>query len=315
MLKRTVNSLLKARKGRGDIEIVVVEEGDMPQKIEGVKYIFLPRKNLGLGYARNTGVKNASGDIILFTDDDVVVDENWIDEMIRGFQYGDGIYGVAGLTRTLIVKWFNGVEEILGLPGGGIKWLYWSGNKIVPAFGMSGCNMGFRKEVFDEFSFIEHSFGKYGGDDWYLSTKVREKYKCVFNPSAVVYHQPKNKLTRLMDVYFRRQICDYLAKRDLYGYSKFYAVFGKLFQCVIIRFFVSLVIIVIFGFKGLLFVALMYYILSLVSIIKFLRYIEDKRCFFIYPFVKFITELGIFKGELCVLFSKDVHFDKILERY
>ena len=96
-LEKAVDSLVRLDYPREYFEIVVVEEGDSPQPLEGVEYIFLPRRDLGLGYARNTGVRNAKGDIIAFTDDDCIVDPLWLKEILAGFE-DPMVQGVAGAT-------------------------------------------------------------------------------------------------------------------------------------------------------------------------------------------------------------------------
>ena len=48
---------------------------------ERFKLVREPR--MGLSRAKNTGIENAGGDLILFTDDDVVVDPNWIEAHVR----------------------------------------------------------------------------------------------------------------------------------------------------------------------------------------------------------------------------------------
>ena len=78
LLEQTVDSLLALDYPSANYEIVIVEEGDGAKPIEGVHYVFLPRRNLGLGYARNTGVQNAQGEIIAFTDDDCLHEKNWL---------------------------------------------------------------------------------------------------------------------------------------------------------------------------------------------------------------------------------------------
>lgn len=62
-----------------DIEYVIVDDGSVDNTCEvvkkfDVKYIYQP--NGGCASARNTGIKNATGDIILFIDSDVFVPKN-----------------------------------------------------------------------------------------------------------------------------------------------------------------------------------------------------------------------------------------------
>jgi glycosyltransferase involved in cell wall biosynthesis len=50
----------------------------------------------GLSRARNTGVRESTGDIIAFTDDDCIVPEHWIADIVRAFEAeadGDLMYG------------------------------------------------------------------------------------------------------------------------------------------------------------------------------------------------------------------------------
>ncbi|TRW82854.1 glycosyltransferase [Mycolicibacterium sp. 018/SC-01/001] len=60
-----------------------------------VRVIDEPRP--GLSRARNTGLLAAAGDIVAFTDDDVVVDRHWLTAVARGFTRGDSVSCVSGL--------------------------------------------------------------------------------------------------------------------------------------------------------------------------------------------------------------------------
>ena len=56
-----------------------------------VKYIFEPKQ--GLSHGRNSGIANANGNILVFTDDDVRANNNWISELHRAFHtYPDAVY-------------------------------------------------------------------------------------------------------------------------------------------------------------------------------------------------------------------------------
>jgi len=313
-LQKAVDSVRKCDYPPNKIEIVVVEENEKPLPIEGVKYVYLPPKNLGLGYTHNRGVANAAGEIIVFTDDDVIVSKEWLQELVFIFEDPE-VVGVAGLVRTQQGSAISETEEILGLPGGGLKALERSGGNIVATELLSTCNLAYRRRVFDEFSFLETSFGKFGGDDWFLGKQVSEKYKTVFNPKAVIYHKPKATLGRLVHTYYRRQITDYMGRRDLKSQSKARAIFGKMHHCVIFRFAAALLVLFFFKAGGFLFICCLYYLLSLISISGLWRYVNSKKSFFLYPFIKFLSELGILKGEIMILFASEKEFDRILENY
>lgn len=60
-----------------------------------VRVIDEPRP--GLSRARNTGLQAATGDVVAFTDDDVVVDRHWLSAIARGFARGSAVSCVSGL--------------------------------------------------------------------------------------------------------------------------------------------------------------------------------------------------------------------------
>ena len=314
LLLQAVESVRKSSYPPEDYEIVVVEEDLEPQPIDGVVYVHLPLKNRGVGYCHNRGVEHAHGEIVAFTDDDVLVDREWLQMLVSSFDDPD-VYGVAGLVRTLRGKAAGETEELLGLPGGGLRALARSGGAVVRTVTLSTCNLAYRRCVFDEFSFLETSFGKFGGDDWYLGKQVSEKYKTVFNPHALVHHRPKAAVDRLVHTYYRRQLTDYMARRYLKNQSRLRAIFDKKQQCVIFRTAAGLAIALAFGIEGIVALCVGYYLLSLLSIVRLWRYGANKRSFFLFPFIKLITELGILKGEVLILFVSENKFDAILDRY
>ncbi|HEX4851463.1 MAG TPA: glycosyltransferase family A protein, partial [Puia sp.] len=84
-LEKLFNSIDK------DFELIVVDNAPsdgrtavLVKAYPQIKYILEPRK--GLDFARNTGVKAATGTIIAFTDDDVSVDEYWTRFMKQSFE-------------------------------------------------------------------------------------------------------------------------------------------------------------------------------------------------------------------------------------
>ncbi|MBL8191552.1 MAG: glycosyltransferase family 2 protein, partial [Acidobacteria bacterium] len=64
--------------------------------------LFILREDrAGLSRARNLGLSKASGDILVFTDDDVLVTENWLDEIHREFM-NPNLYMLGG--RVLLAR-------------------------------------------------------------------------------------------------------------------------------------------------------------------------------------------------------------------
>ncbi|MBX7454662.1 glycosyltransferase family 2 protein [Mycolicibacterium sp. 3033] len=87
-----------------DLEIIVVDNAaatDATHRYVAalgdprVRVIDEPRP--GLSRARNTGLLAAAGDVVAFTDDDVVVDRHWLVAVARGFTRGDSVWCVSGL--------------------------------------------------------------------------------------------------------------------------------------------------------------------------------------------------------------------------
>src|SRR5581483_7153755 len=81
-----------------DYEIIVVDNAstdDTRQVIENfartnqrLRYLYEARA--GLSYARNAAIKNSQGELLAFTDDDVLVTENWLAEIHREFASDPG---------------------------------------------------------------------------------------------------------------------------------------------------------------------------------------------------------------------------------
>ena len=57
---------------------------DLVFGMDGVRYVREPRPWLGI--ARNTGILHCDGDLIAFTDDDVVVHPQWIGRFVPIFE-------------------------------------------------------------------------------------------------------------------------------------------------------------------------------------------------------------------------------------
>ncbi|MBP1299980.1 MULTISPECIES: glycosyltransferase family 2 protein [unclassified Curtobacterium] len=103
-----------------DLEVVVVDNAPSddatrrlvtaPGTDPRIRYVLEPTP--GLSSARNAGVRAARGEVVAFTDDDVVVDRGWLRALASGFARGEDVVCVSGLVasgelRTPAQRWFD----------------------------------------------------------------------------------------------------------------------------------------------------------------------------------------------------------------
>src|ERR1044072_3731378 len=94
MLAAALEPLLGQDAGGVRYEVVVVDnksthntratvESFINKGNPNLRYVFEPKQ--GIAHGRNAGIAAAKGDIIAFTDDDVVVTDNWIATIKQAF--------------------------------------------------------------------------------------------------------------------------------------------------------------------------------------------------------------------------------------
>ena len=184
-------------------EIVVVEETDTPCPVAGTNYVPIPRQEHGFGYARNVGVRAARGEILLFTDDDCEVAEEWADGLVTPLRNNPRILGVAGAVLVRNCGLIGYAENILGFPGGGLRYRHAAKGGVVPTRHLSTCNCAYRRDaILRAGGFMEGA--RLGGEDFLLAERVTALGPCVYAPGAVVYHRPRGSLSAVLRWFMRR---------------------------------------------------------------------------------------------------------------
>lgn len=154
----------------------------------------------GLSHARNAGVKSAKGEIVAFIDDDAIADENWLSQMTSNYQ-DPRVLGVGG---NIIPKWEG--SRSVWFPEE-LDWIVGCSYKGLPQCRASvrnpiGCNMSFRKNVFEKVGFFATHIGRFGkkllaGEEPEFSLRVLKAFpgsKIIYDPTAVVFHHvPKGR--------------------------------------------------------------------------------------------------------------------------
>ena len=316
LLEEAVRSLLEVAYPSDRYEIIVVEEADEPQPIRQTNYIFLPRRNLGLAYARNQGVKHSKGDIILFTDDDCIVDRDWLKNMVQ-IIVKEGVGGVAGTTLAQDGNAIGKCEEIMGFPGGGVKRYVKSGGRIEPTKLLSGCNCAYDKKVFETMTFEEKGVGILGGDDCMLGIQVSEKYGCKYNPNAIVYHKPRGNLFKIVKWFERRRINEFLYEEKEHGTKNYYTLLRGLHKSVLLRILIILTLILCGAFTSIIAFALIifYFCVLYYKHLRIIIFTKEYSTVFVLPIVKIFMDIGILKAEIKYIFCPYKTLFGVLSEY
>jgi glycosyltransferase involved in cell wall biosynthesis len=203
-------------------EIVVVDNApssDATQQLVAemphVRYVLEPRP--GLDIARNAGVLNSTGEIIAFTDDDVIVHPDWVMRLQQSFQEPK-VMAVTGLVLAAALE--TEAQYLFEK--------YWAFNRGyrpmtydteyfeqlkpwgVPAWYVgAGANMAFRRQVFELIGGFDERLdvGASGcsGDSEFWYRVLAEGWHCHYEPTAIAYHYHRRDLDSL-----KRQIFYYM---------------------------------------------------------------------------------------------------------
>jgi O-antigen biosynthesis protein len=190
-------------------EVIVVDNAPQTDAAERLvrerfghlaRYVTEPRR--GLAAAHNRGLTLAGGEIIAFTDDDVIVDEDWLTAVAAGFAAGADVGCVTGLivpaelqTPAQVTleahggfsKGFAKRRFSIGEPGADPLFPFTAG-----AFG-SGANMAFSAALLRELGGFDPATGAgslaRGGDDLLAFFRtIVAGHILLYQPGAVVWH-------------------------------------------------------------------------------------------------------------------------------
>ncbi|MEW6680873.1 MAG: glycosyltransferase family A protein [bacterium] len=107
-LKQCLESIFKQDYLQEDFEIIVIDDGSSDGTEEMLKELSKEQSNLryflqshkGPAAARNLGIKEARGEIIGFTDNDCVLNLEWVRKMVEAHRLSNGAMAIGGLTKV-----------------------------------------------------------------------------------------------------------------------------------------------------------------------------------------------------------------------
>src|SRR5260221_1487336 len=218
-LKRCLDSLLPLQQKYG-FELLVIDNAPsddatakLVKRSAPARY-FLERRP-GLDFARNRAWMEATGDLIAYLDDDVVVDSGWLAGLQEAWGENSDAAAFTGLVMPLRLDTTAQVlfEKRNGFRRGFDKNRFGKelpGNSLYPCgagiFG-AGCNMAFRRDVlryiggFDEA--LDTGAPLPGGGDLDIFYRiVRAGHVLVYEPSYMVFHEHRASESGLRRQYY-----------------------------------------------------------------------------------------------------------------
>ncbi len=211
-----LSALLEQTGLEANLEILVIDDGSTDTTVSHIQsfqqqqlpahisiQLFLQVNNQGPAAARNRGAKEASGEILLFTDSDCIPESDWVSEMLTPFQ-SDTVSAVKGAYKTkqpeLVARFaqteFESRYRILEKM-----------DKVDVVFTYAAA---IKKTVFWKVGGFDTSFPKADNEDTDLSYKIAKDHIIIFNPKAIVYHKHPASLK------------EYLSKKFSRGYWRMY---------------------------------------------------------------------------------------------
>lgn len=165
------------------------------------RYLFEPRQ--GKSHALNAGIRDARGDVLAFTDDDVTVEPTWLRDLTTALHAGQCV-GAGG--RTLPDRMFSPPRWLplqdryaLG-PLAVFDPCLAAGEINEPPFGN---NMAFRKQAFEKYGFFRTDLGPCPGSE-IRSEDTEFGRRLLDGESDSVMNPPPSFITRFLKAEYRR---------------------------------------------------------------------------------------------------------------
>jgi glycosyltransferase involved in cell wall biosynthesis len=199
-------------------EVIVVDNASREQRTHelsmAAEAIYVREDRPGLDFARNAGIRAASGEIIVYTDDDVRLHPRWLERIVAAFD-DSRIMAVTGQVMPAELEteaqchfetyWplgrgyrpidyegaFFSVDQTIGCPAWQIG---------------AGANMAFRRQIFNQIGCFDERLdvGQAGcsGDSEYWHRVLTNGWVCRYEPSAVVFHYHRRDMAALSSQIF-----------------------------------------------------------------------------------------------------------------
>lgn len=188
LLPRLLNSLCKQTISAEHYEVIIIDDHstdltpnfclEFCKNHKNFSYYRLP-KNSGLSVAANSGISISKCKYLAFTDDDCIVDENWIEMMVTKLKNHPVVVGSINSKVDNHTKISRNIAEFH-------PFFKNEESKIIR--GIVGANMGFQRQVFDEIGCFTP--GCIVPDFDFLARLLAHRYTVRYFPEIKITHDP-----------------------------------------------------------------------------------------------------------------------------
>jgi GT2 family glycosyltransferase len=134
--------------------------------------------NSGISCSRNKGIKSAEGEFILFTDDDCIANNDWVERMSAALEREPVVAGAVESSESNYIRLCHNIAEFHP---------FIPGCKRRPVEFIAGANMGFRRSVLDELGGFDAKVKT--AEDMEFILRARSKgYRIYLACDAIVTH-------------------------------------------------------------------------------------------------------------------------------
>ncbi len=190
LLKRVLQSLCCQTMPADQFEVIVVDDGSgdqtgeiwasFRQQLPSLRYINT-EENQGLGSALNAGIIAAAGEYLLFTDDDCIPQNDWIECMHKALLVEPIVAGSVDSPTESYFKLCHNIATfcrmMAGRDAGYVEFL-------------AGANMGMRRTVFETVGMFQEGRRTASDTEWTLRARTKG-YQIYLASDAVVMHDPE----------------------------------------------------------------------------------------------------------------------------
>jgi glycosyltransferase involved in cell wall biosynthesis len=204
ILNKTIDSVIKATQGmNAEILIINDSQSDISFPLHATISVHNSRRS-SAAISRNLGAKNAKGDLLLFLDDDILIDSACLKELYEKTISGNNVIYLPNweypkdMSEKLLKTNFgrfvirSNYSNLKGYLGDAITW---SDTKRMKYVHVASYCLMLKRELFEKINGYSENFSFAGFEDHDLSIKiVAQKTEIFIEPKLLVLHNEEDKL-------------------------------------------------------------------------------------------------------------------------